>query len=238
MAQPRPAEGDWSFPRGRILVFGRTPEPGRVKTRLEPALGAAGAAALYRFMLGHVLATAAAAGLCPVELWLADAPGPATDGAGFIKGLAAEHGVAVRRQAGADLGERMHAALAEALEGADAAVLVGSDYVDLEAAELAAALAALGGGADAVFTPVEDGGYRLVGLRRPRAGLFRDIAWGGPEVMAQTRGRLGAAGLEWRELPMGWDVDEPADLARLARVPGLPEGLRRLLDEAGFGAGG
>jgi hypothetical protein len=52
--------------------------------------------------------------------------------------------------------------------------------------------------------------------------VFRDVSWGGQEVLAQTRRRLAA--LSWRssELPVLWDVDRPEDLER------LPEGLRAL----------
>jgi glycosyltransferase A (GT-A) superfamily protein (DUF2064 family) len=35
-------------------------------------------------------------------------------------------------------------------------------------------------------------------------------------VLEQTRQRLRNTGLSWHELPVLWDVDEPADLARLA----------------------
>jgi glycosyltransferase A (GT-A) superfamily protein (DUF2064 family) len=50
--------------------------------------------------------------------------------------------------------------------------------------------------------------------------LFRNIPWGGPEVLPQTRRRIAA--LSWRssELSVLWDVDRPEDLER------LPQGLR------------
>ena len=60
-----------------------------------------------------------------------------------------------------------------------------------------------------------DGGYALVGLRRPAPTLFDGIAWSTPAVMAATRDRAAAAGLRWAELAPVADIDEPADLARL-----------------------
>ena len=39
------------FPRARILIFAKAPQPGRVKTRLIPRLGADGACRLYAGLL-------------------------------------------------------------------------------------------------------------------------------------------------------------------------------------------
>jgi hypothetical protein len=51
----------------RIMIFAKAPVPGRVKTRLIPALGAEGAAELAVRMLEHTIAEALASGLA-VEL--------------------------------------------------------------------------------------------------------------------------------------------------------------------------
>jgi glycosyltransferase A (GT-A) superfamily protein (DUF2064 family) len=67
---------------------------------------------------------------------------------------------------------------------------------------------------DAVLIPAEDGGYVLIGLRQPLPQVFADITWSTPQVLAQTRERLQAAGASWQELPALWDVDEPADWNR------------------------
>jgi glycosyltransferase A (GT-A) superfamily protein (DUF2064 family) len=66
-----------------------------------------------------------------------------------------------------------------------------------------------------VFVPCEDGGYALIGLQRIEARLFDGIAWGGENVMADTRARLTGLGWRWRELETLWDVDRPEDYARL-----------------------
>lgn len=78
---------------------------------------------------------------------------------------------------------------------------------------------------DAVFIPAEDGGYVLVGLRRPLPRLFEDIDWGSERVMTQTRARLHELGLSWRELPTLWDIDRPQDLDRLASIDGVSRWL-------------
>jgi glycosyltransferase A (GT-A) superfamily protein (DUF2064 family) len=93
-------------------------------------------------------------------------------------------------------------------------LLMGTDAPALDAALLRHAAVALQG-RDAVFVPALDGGYALVGLRRPAPSLFAAIAWSTPQVMAQTRAALAAAGLRHAELPPVADIDEPPDLARL-----------------------
>lgn len=196
----------------RLLVFARAPVPGLVKTRLIPALGAAGAAALHGRLLERTLATACAAAPGRVELWCT----PDTGAPAFA--AAAEHwGVTLQRQPPGDLGARMHAALAAALDRGTRALLIGCDCPALTAADLEQAFAALDAD-DVVLGPAADGGYVLVGARRLSPLLFTGIDWGGPRVLRQTRARLVALGWRWHELRTLWDVDRPEDLARLAEV--------------------
>lgn len=200
------------------IVFAKAPRPGAVKTRLVPALGAAGASLLHERLVDRTLATVAAAGLGPVEL----CGDPAADS--FLAARAAAHGATLTGQGPGDLGARMQRAFARVLAAAPAALAVGCDCPALAPAHLRAAGAALAAGHDAVLVPAEDGGYVLIGLARVDASLFEHIGWGGPEVLALTRARLAALGWRWLELDPLWDVDRPEDLARLAGDP-LLEGL-------------
>ncbi len=194
----------------RVIVFARAPEPGKVKTRLIPALSAAGAAELHRRLVRHTLGAATGARLGPVELWCApDAGDP------FFRECERRLGVSLSAQGEGDLGARMQRAFESALARAGRAILVGSDLPALSAQYLRDADQALVRGNEVVLGPAEDGGYVLIGLSRCDPELFRDIPWGGPEVMAETRRRI--ASLAWRssELPVLWDVDRPEDLGRL-----------------------
>ena len=65
------------------------------------------------------------------------------------------------------------------------------------------------------------GGYGLIGLARPIPELFADMPWGTEAVMATTRERLLRLRVGWAEPAQIWDVDTPADLARLAAT-GFP----------------
>lgn len=192
-----------------VIVFAKAPVPGAVKTRLVPALGAEGAAALATCMLRHTLEQAVSADVGPVELCVApDDAHPA------LRDAAATYGVALVVQGDGDLGQRMHRAFQRHLQAPGQALLIGTDAPALDAAVLRDAARALAAH-DAVFVPALDGGYALVGLRRADARCFAGMRWSHAQVMADTRERLRAAGLHWRELPPVADVDEPADLVHL-----------------------
>ncbi|MFP4607591.1 MAG: TIGR04282 family arsenosugar biosynthesis glycosyltransferase [Thiohalospira sp.] len=205
-------------PSARLLVFAKAPVPGRVLTRLAPALDARDRARLHMRLTAATLGRLAGAGPWRSRLYAAP---PAGDP--FLRACARRHRIPLRPQRGRDLGERMRHALEEALAGGGPAVLVGTDLPERGPESVAAAFRALAEGADAVLQPTADGGYGLVGLSRPLPGLFRDIPWGTERVAAVSRERLRATGAEWRDLPATWDVDRPEDLARLD--PALLRGL-------------
>jgi hypothetical protein len=185
-----------------------------VKTRLIPALGAEGAAALHARLVERTLMMAEAAGDVEVELWCAPRPGDP-----FFRVLGRRPRVSLRRQLGRGLGRRMENAFRRTLPGAGAVVLIGTDCADAVAADLREAFGRLAAGAGAVIGPAADGGYWLLGLRSPCPAVFRGMPWGTAGVLAATRRALTAAGRGWSELPVRHDVDRPEDLAWLE--PGL-----------------
>jgi rSAM/selenodomain-associated transferase 1 len=192
--------------RQALLVFARAPEVGKAKTRLIPALGAEGAAALHAGLVERTLQTGCGHDF-DVQLWCH--PDPQHP---FFRYCADRFGVSLHCQQGGDLGERMALALASALTRHGHAVLIGTDCPTLEATGLADAFAALAGGADAVFGPAADGGYYLVGLQQPAPTLFAGVDWGSDRVLAQTQARARALGLDTRLLTTHGDLDTPADL--------------------------
>ncbi|MDP1691337.1 MAG: TIGR04282 family arsenosugar biosynthesis glycosyltransferase [Burkholderiaceae bacterium] len=203
-----PAEPTSHLQHVQVAVLAKAPVPGLAKTRLIPALGPRGAARLQRQLTRAALQTALDAGLGAVTLWCA----PHAQHR-FFRALRQTTGVPCLVQASGDLGERMHTAFRLHCEQGPV-LLTGTDCPPLTPAHLRQAAQALLDGDDAVFHPAEDGGYVLVGLCRPQAALFRDIAWSTDAVMAQTRERASAVGLRVRELETLWDLDVPADLAR------------------------
>lgn len=194
----------------RLAILAKAPLPGRVKTRLIPALGAAGAAALHARLLRHTLATALVA-TRPERITLWTALDPAHP---LFLALAEDHGIHLAPQPEGDLGARMHRALA-AMHGPG--LLVGSDCPVLTPTLLVQCHAALQT-AEAVCLPAEDGGYALVGVRKSHPGLFRGIDWGSDRVMAQTRQRARVLGWRLACPAEVWDVDRPEDLGRLGAL--------------------
>ncbi len=193
-----------------LLVFAKEPEPGRVKTRLAAALGPRRAADVYVELTARTLAHAAAARdhgvVAAVELWCAPDP----DSPHF-RAVAAAAGATRHRQEDGDLGARMTGAIAAALARHPAVLLVGTDCPLLDAARLAEA-AALLAAHDAVLVPAEDGGYVLVGARRPLP--FAGVRWSTPHALADTAAGFDRAGIRWTAASVLWDVDDSTDLAR------------------------
>lgn len=201
-------------PSTAVLVFAKAPEPGHVKTRLVPALGAGGAAVLAARLARRTLDTAHRAAVGPVTLVCAP-----DENHVFFDVCRRRHGVALAPQGDGDLGRRMHRALAGALAGADGAILVGTDLPDLHVDDLVAARDALHDGSDVVLGPATDGGYWLIGVRRTVPALFDGIAWSTSTVLATTRARVATLGWRMHELVAKSDVDRPDDLDAIARDP-------------------
>ena len=207
-----------------VMVFAKA--PGEAKTRLIPALGAAGAGALHRRLVMHCLRAARDSRLGPVELWCApDTSDP------FFRECERRLGISLWAQGEGDLGARMQRAFESALVHAARAILIGSDIPALSAQYLRDAERALAGGDDVVIGPAEDGGYVLVGLSRCDPELFRGIPWGGAKVLPETRRRIAALGWRLSELPALWGVDRPEDLER------LPQEMRESFMPAAGGVG-
>lgn len=216
----QPALNEW-----HLIVFARVPIHGRVKTRLAARLGADQALAIHRYLLRECLKQGSALAGVSRELCL-----DATDSTGECVALANEFGFELTQQPPGDLGARMAAACARALLSHPRVVLIGSDCPLLYTAQLQQAFVQLESH-DAVFAPVADGGYALVGLRRPLPAIFEDVAWSTAAVMAVTRQRLTALGVRWAELTLLWDIDEAADWARWCTVsPQAAAEVRRLSD--------
>jgi rSAM/selenodomain-associated transferase 2/rSAM/selenodomain-associated transferase 1 len=191
----------------RLAVFARFPEPGRAKTRLIPALGSEGAARLHAEMVRHTLRRVDELdGMrrASIEVWFAGG-----DAERFK--LAFGEG-RYYPQSDGDLGARMAHAFGTMLADARAAVIIGSDCPGITARMISDAFDALLCH-DLVLGPATDGGYYLIGLRRPVTDLFDRMPWGTAQVLSETLARAKRLSLVVHLLPPLDDVDEPSDLA-------------------------
>lgn len=223
--------------RGTVLVFAKTPRAGLVKTRMSPPLSPEQAAELYGHMLDDVLA-ATARFAAELDLEAVLALHPAQD----CRELAwrVPHPFRVIAQRGVGLGERMAYAAAEAAAaGAWRILLRGSDNPALSRLHFEQVLAGLED-CDVVVSPDRDGGYGLLGMRRPAPGLF-DHPMSTHTVLDETLANAHRLGLSVRTADPCFDVDTIEDLQLLAsaRDDGAAELCPRTLaylDEAGLWA--
>ena len=198
--------------RRRLILFARYPVPGRAKTRLIPALGAEGAAALHRRLVLRTLRTAhraCRAAFADLEVrfdggteqsmshWLGDSARFLPQGAG-------------------DLGERMARAFEESSRS-PATVIIGSDCPGLTPDVITAAFARLTE-TPVVLGPAQDGGYYLIGLSRPMPELFRGIPWGTDRVLPDSLAVLQRRGCIPALLDPLEDIDRPEDLPAWRRI--------------------
>ena len=192
--------------RDVLIVCMRFPTPGKAKTRLIPALGAAGATRLQREMTRHTLAIVRE--LRPDIAMEVQCDGGDTASVQRMFG----HDLAVREQVEGDLGERMLSAFRSAFErGYRRMVLIGTDCPSITPSILRQAFDRLTTH-DCVFGPALDGGYYLIGLKQPRASMFHGITWGGSRVLAKTLAQAQEAGLATAFLERLPDIDRLEDI--------------------------
>lgn len=205
-----------------LYLFAKAPQPGKVKTRMQPALGGESCAALATRMLEQSAARVGESWPGPKILCVApDRQHP------LFQRLAAKFGFSLLEQADCDLGGRMLAALQHGLAGCDRAVVMGCDVPYIGGEILARAWQEMQS-ANNVMGPAEDGGFYLLGVDRLPIAAFEGVAWGSSKVGQQVIRQGRQQGLEFRMLPTLRDIDVIGDLVWLARSqPGygdlLPE---------------
>lgn len=195
--------------RGLICVLARPAEPGVSKRRLAPVLGAAWAAELGRAFLLDTWRTAARLTLARAALVQTE-PGP-------VPRLVPEAELTWQLDdaPGAGFGAKLEAVIERALREAPWVLVLATDTPALPERVLDSASRALASGRDAVLGPSEHGGWYLIGLRRPQPGLLRGVTSAASTAVTVLVDRLQGAGIEPLLLDTVYEVEHPADLARL-----------------------
>ena len=221
-----------------VLIFGRAPRRGTVRSALEPLLGADGAARLHARLL--VQAVRWARELEADSVHLAFEPADAGPEMAALLGP----GVTLFPQAGEGISGRFRHAAGRVFEERRGPLLVvWPDLPVLRPDVGRAALADLEAGCDLVLGPVFDGGFYLVGLARPVPSLFAldEQAWRGPGAVGMAL--AAAAGNDGRPLEVGIlraerALHRPADVRALLADPLAPAELMTLLGPRAEAAGG
>ena len=200
-----------------LAVMAKAPREGKVKTRLAPALGFDGAAAMNICFLRDTALNIQ--GVADREWTDGRVAGlvcytPVGDEEAF-DGLLPE-GFALIPQRGDSFGERLLLAAQDILAcGFGAVCLIDSDSPTLPTFALELAVEALLAAGDrVVLGGSHDGGYYLIGLKAAHAEPFENITWSTGSVLEETRAQVRGAGLELVELPLWYDVDD-ADTLRV-----------------------
>ncbi len=199
--------GDRQDGQCAIAVMAKASIPGHAKTRLTPPLTAEEAAGLntsfLRDIADNLIGASAYANIAPYVAFA-----PAGSVLFFREVLPAPVGLV--ETVAPSLGECLWHATTRLFDAGHAAVcLLNSDSPTLPAAYLVAAATALAAPGDRiVLGPSTDGGYYLIGLKRPHRRLFEDIDWSTERVTAQTLARAREVGLAAQLLPSWYDVDD------------------------------
>ena len=196
-----------------LVLFLRTPELGRGKTRLAKGVGRLAALRFQRFSSARLIRSLA--GDSRWRTWLAVTPDRTALSRVKPWGVS---GATMVAQGGGDLGDRMSRFL-DGLPGQ--VIILGSDLPEVSRGDVARAFRALNR-SDLVLGPADDGGYWLIGTsaRLKAAALFEGVRWSSATTRSDTLANLPArrrAGL----LDLRRDVDEMADLTALKQRTGF-----------------
>src|ERR1700722_2489308 len=211
-----------------LAVMAKAPRPGKVKTRLSPPLTPDQASALNICLIRdtteniqQVTEASSSAGLVAYT--------PVGDESAF-DGLLPS-GFQLLAQRGDGFGERLLHACEDLFAcGFSAVCLIDSDSPTLPQDALLQAVERLSRAGDRmVLGGSDDGGYYLLGVKRPHHRLFEQIDWSTERVFEQTLERAGEIDLPAELLPTWYDVDDAATLDRLQRELASP-------DAAAYGA--
>ena len=196
-------------PPNALITVAKRPAPGKTKTRLTPPLSPSKAAGLYECFLRDILEMIRRVpAVQPALAYL-----PAGEEA-YFRELAPDFDLAL--QSGEDLGERLDNATSHYLAlGFERVVIMNSDSPTLPVGYLVEAFEALKGHSDIVIGPCDDGGYYLIGMKRPQPRLLRDVQMSTSHVTDDTLALTAEEGLRVHMLPVWYDVDDAESLARL-----------------------
>lgn len=191
-----------------LVVVAKAPVPGKVKTRLIPHFTPEAAADLYRCFLQDRITTIDT--LKGVDLAIAYTPADAKD----MFAPFSRNGICLFSQNGKDLGERLNNIFVEKLaDSYDAVSVIDSDTPDLPQSTILESFnRLLSNQTDVVFGPCHDGGYYLVGMRKPHPELFVDIPWSTEKVLSNTLERAKKLDVKTDLLPWWNDLDTFEDL--------------------------
>ena len=210
-----------------LILIAKEPIPGRVKTRLHPAVTFEQAAELASAAIADTFTAASTLSIDRRVLYFDGTITPP-----------ASTGWDVVPQVEGDLDERL-AAVLDLCDGPT--VLIGMDTPQVTDALLAPMFRAWPEGVDAWFGAASDGGFWCLALAKPSGDLVRGVPMSRNDTGKIQYDRLRSAGLNVALLPTLTDVDTIDDahkVAALAPTSLFAQTLRRITGSAELHADG
>ena len=189
-----------------LIIFAKSPIPGKVKTRLTPHITPTEAAELYKAFIADIIFNVHK--LKCEQVIIAYTPSNAEATFHSICGQLVKY----LPQKGDNLGERMKNAFRHTFhKGSTRTVIIGTDSPTLPLSYIQKAFDVLKE-VPVAIGPNFDGGYYLIGLSEQNYAIFDGIDWSTSKVFDQTLTRIQAINKQLYVLPPWYDVDTPDNL--------------------------
>ncbi len=183
-----------------LIIFVRSPELGKVKTRLAAQIGDAAALHIYLRLLQRTRQVTFGV-TCKKYVFSTDI----IDDKVWI-------GYNKEKQADGDLGQKMSEAFRLVFnKGFEQVIIIGSDCPDLCAEDIELAFDNLTRH-DVVIGPAKDGGYYLLGMKKVHPDIFINKSWSTAQVFEKTIETIKEQNLSYHQLKALSDVDELDDV--------------------------
>ena len=159
-----------------LIIFGKSPVPGKVKTRLAEEIGDIQACNIYRQLLFYTFDMADECNAYVVAC-LPEKDDHVLEAVPYSTYLQQVHG---------DLGDKLRLASKELFNrGFEKVICIGSDCADISSKHIQIAYDKLDTH-DIVIGPAEDGGYYLIGMTEPSPYLFTNKSWSTKQLLDET----------------------------------------------------
>lgn len=194
-----------------VILFTKFPKICRVKTRLWPDLNHRECLELHKSLTTNILRQLKHSNKYNFVTYTTahNSPSPSL-------------GIKSKQQYGNNLGMRMHHAITQELKYAQRVILIGSDCIQLSIQSIETAFDLLTGQNDITLGPTQDGGYCLIGMKKPCKFIFENIAWSTPDVLNQTLYVSRKKSKRIHLLETVHDIDTIDDLNELKKLNKLP----------------
>ncbi len=206
-----------------LILFAKTPQICRVKTRMHPELTHRECLYLHKKLTMHAINQLQSYEKFKFIVYTTDI---------YKARHLLPRGIEVKQQSGLGLGTKMRHAIKQETKNAQSVVLIGSDFLTLDINYIYSAFRKLSKINDIVLGPTIDGGYGLIGMQKHNRFLFENIPWGTSNVFEKTKVSALQRGRKIKQLDEISDLDTIDDLHRFGQLNILPSWANSLINKS------